>query len=208
MIDIRAMQRRLGVRDDGIAGPITYGTLFACVVRQAVEDRHLALGRGAVRYFPGVIDTGLRLAHFVGQTAHESAHYRRLREIWGPTPTQARYEGRRDLGNVVAGDGRRYLGRGLLQITGRDNYRRVGARIGIDLETDPALAELPDIAVATACDYWRAHGLNRWADADDVIRLSKAINRGNPYSQYDPNGLTERVLLTRRAKLVVMGEGE
>jgi putative chitinase len=207
MIDIRAMQRRLGVKDDGIAGPITYGTLFACVVRQAVSDRHLALGKGAARYFPGLIDTGMRLAHFVGQTAHESGSYRWLREIWGPTPAQQRYEGRRDLGNVSPGDGKRYLGRGLLQITGRSNYRAVGERLGIDLEGDPALAELPDIAVATACDYWRAHGLNRWADANDVTRLSRAINLGNPNSTRAPNGLAERIVLTARARIAVMGEG-
>jgi len=205
MIDIPAMQRRLGVRDDGIAGPITYGTLFARVVRKEPDARFIDLGRGAARYFPGLIDTPLRLAHFVGQTGHESGGFRYLREVWGPTPTQLRYEGRKDLGNTQLGDGKRFLGRGLLQITGRFNYQRVGERLGIDLVTDPALAELPDIAVATACDYWRANALSRWADKDDVTALSRAINLGNPYSTRQPNGLPDRMVLTARARLLVIG---
>ena len=205
MIDIPAMQRRLGVTDDGIAGPITYGTLMARVARRPFDEHFRALGKGCAAYFPGLIDTGLRLAHFIGQTAHESGGFRWLREIWGPTPTQLRYDGRRDLGNVHPGDGRRYLGRGLIQLTGRSNYRAAGERLDLDLEANPALAELPDIAVAVSCDYWRANALNRWADRDDTVALSRAINCGNPLTTRTPNGMSDRRAMTNIARLLVLG---
>src|SRR4051812_35649614 len=68
------------------------------------------------------VNTPKRAAMFLAQVSHESGRFQWVRELWGPTPAQTRYEGRADLGNLRPGDGRRYLGRGPIQVTGRSNY--------------------------------------------------------------------------------------
>ena len=75
------------------------------------------------------INTPLRLAAFIAQIAHESGDFKYTREIWGPTKAQIGYEGRLDLGNTVPGDGKRYRGRGLIQITGRSNYVKLSKKL-------------------------------------------------------------------------------
>jgi len=82
------------------------------------------------------------------------------------------------LGNVNPGDGFRYIGRGLLQITGRANYRRYGKLIGIDLEANPDLAVDPRYALEIAAAEWRMSGCNQLADSDDIKAVTKAINGG------------------------------
>ncbi|HWK64113.1 MAG TPA: hypothetical protein VNS34_04190 [Rhizobiaceae bacterium] len=86
-------------------------------------------------------------AYILATAWHETGQYRYMREIWGPTAAQKRYEGRTDLGNVVAGDGKKFMGRGFVQITGRRNYADWSRRLGLDLLEEPQLAERPDIAV-------------------------------------------------------------
>src|SRR5919205_2169524 len=124
------------------------------------------------------INTSLRLQHFMAQIAHESAGFRYLREVWGPTPAQTRYEGRKDLGNTQPGDGFRFRGRGFLQVTGRANYRRVGAAMGLDLEAHPEKLEEPAVALESACIYWRDHRLNALADKDDLRAITLRVNGG------------------------------
>jgi len=85
------------------------------------------------------INTRLRIAHFLGQTCHESAGFRTTEEF----ASGAAYEGRKDLGNVKKGDGRLYKGRGLLQLTGGANYAEYGRALGVDLENNPAMAAEP-----------------------------------------------------------------
>lgn len=85
-------------------------------------------------------------AYILATAWHETGKYRWMREIWGPTAAQKRYEGRKDLGNVVAGDGKKFMGRGFVQITGRRNYTDWGKRLGLDLIKEPQLAEKPEIA--------------------------------------------------------------
>lgn len=135
------------------------------------------------------IATPLRLAHFLAQVGHESGSLRHARELWGPTPAQARYEGRRDLGNTEPGDGRRYLGRGLIQTTGRSNYRRVAQRLASrgapDFEAQPELLELPEWAAWSAADYWAMRNINAAADADDLLRVTRLVNGST-------NGLPDR----------------
>lgn len=86
-------------------------------------------------------------AYCLASAYHETGAYKYMREIWGPTAVQRRYEGRKDLGNTVAGDGRKFMGRGFVQITGRRNYTDWSKRLGLDLLKEPQLAERPEIAV-------------------------------------------------------------
>ena len=145
-------------------------------------------------YLPQVMDeyeinTRLRIAHFLAQIAHESAHFRTLEEY----ASGAAYEGRKDLGNVVKGDGRRYKGRGVIQLTGRHNYRKYGRLIGVDLENNPTRAAEPEISLRTAAEFWKQNNLNALADRDDVRAITRRINGGF-------NGLQDRMNKLARAK--------
>ena len=138
------------------------------------------------------IDTPLRLAGFVSQVAHESGRLVYVSELWGPTPAQARYESRADLGNTQPGDGSRYRGRGLIQVTGRANYRKAAEALGIDCEAHPELLAMPEHAAESAAWFWVSHGLNALADARDVVGMTRRINGGL-------NGLDDRQSLYRGA---------
>ena len=86
-------------------------------------------------------------AYVLATGCHETGGFKYMREIWGPSAAQKRYEGRKDLGNTVKGDGKKFLGRGFVQITGRANYAYWSKRLGLDLVKEPQLAEKPEIAV-------------------------------------------------------------
>ncbi|MET3890028.1 putative chitinase [Bosea sp. OAE506] len=141
----------------------------------------------------GII-TRLQLCHFLSQAAHESDRFRTLEE-YGGRAYFARYDGRRDLGNTQAGDGVRYHGRGLFQLTGRANYRHYGALIAVDLEGSPERAKEPAVSLAIAFAYWRDRGCNEAADADDVVAVTRLINGGR-------NGLSQRRRLLALAKTI------
>ena len=96
-----------------------------------------------------------RVAAFIAQIGHESGQLKYVKEIWGPTAAQTRYEGRKDLGNTVAGDGSKYRGRGLIQITGRANYMACGEALSLDLIKQPELLEKPQHACMS--EIGRAH---------------------------------------------------
>ena len=146
------------------------------------------------------IDTPLRCAAFIAQLAHESGEFRWMEEIWGPTAAQQRYEPPSDLavklGNTQAGDGKRFKGRGPIQITGRFNYAKFGGLLGLDLVADPALAATPEVAFATTGLYWQRNGLNELADARDFVTITRRINGGT-------NGLADRQMYYERAKAVL-----
>lgn len=131
------------------------------------------------------INTPLRVCHFWAQCAHETGGFRYTHEVWGPTRAQLRYEDRRDLGNVIPGDGYKFRGRGIFQLTGRANYETYGRKIGMDLVSNPELASRADIALRVACEYWRAKKLNALADKNDIDGITKKINGGF-------NGLADR----------------
>ena len=140
------------------------------------------------------VTTVLRICHFLAQAAHETDGFRTFQEYGGPAYF-VRYEGRRDLGNTQPGDGARYHGRGIFQLTGRANYRRFGQILGIDLEAEPERAREPAVALAVAFAYWRERGMAAAADADDVERVTKLINGGR-------NGLAERARYLATAKRI------
>ncbi len=127
------------------------------------------------------ISTRFRIAHFVSQTCHESASFSTTEEF----ATGDQYEGRADLGNTQRGDGRRYKGRGLLQLTGRFNYRKYGQALGIDLEGDPFRAADPVLSLQIACEYWKSRDINADCDRNEVVPVTRKINGGT-------NGLAQR----------------
>lgn len=152
-----------------------------------------ALNRAMQRYR---IDSPMRQAAFLAQIGHESGQLKWVREIWGPTQAQSRYEGRKDLGNTEPGDGKRFMGRGLIQVTGRENYRKAGSALGVALLDKPELLELPEWAAASAAWWWANHGLNELADVGEFEKITRVINGGL-------NGQAERMALWGRAKKVL-----
>ena len=137
-----------------------------------------------------------RAAAFIAQIGHESGQLRYVREIWGPTAQQAGYEGRDDLGNTVKGDGSKYRGRGLIQITGRANYAVCGEVLDLDLLNKPELLEQPQYAAMSAAWFWSTKGLNTLADQGDLVKITRRINGGL-------NGLADRQALYDKALKVL-----
>jgi putative chitinase len=139
------------------------------------------------------ITTDLRMAHFIAQLGHESASFRYAEEI----ADGSAYEGRRDLGNTEPGDGKRFKGRGLIQLTGRANYAEYSKASGVDYLAKPQLvASDPFVAVDVSCWFWHTRKLNALADADDVKGVTRRINGGY-------NGLDDRIEYLTRAKAVL-----
>ena len=137
-----------------------------------------------------------RVAAFIAQIGHESGQLKYVKEIWGPTVAQAKYEGRKELGNTVAGDGSKYRGRGLIQITGRANYMTCGEALGLDLINHPELLEKPQHACMSAAWFWASRGLNTLADAGQFDKITQRINGGQ-------NGAADRQTLYARALKVL-----
>ena len=133
-----------------------------------------------------------RIAAFIAQIGHESGQLRYVKEIWGPTKAQVRYEGRADLGNSQPGDGSKFRGRGLIQITGRANYMACGEGLGLDLIKQPELLEKPQHACMSAAWFWATNGLNTLADVGDITKISRRINGGS-------NGLQDRLAFFKKA---------
>lgn len=102
-----------------------------------------------------------------------------------------------DLGNTQAGDGSKYRGRGLIQITGRANYAACGESLGLNLITHPELLELPEYAAMSAAWFWKQNGLNDLADRDQFNTITRRINGGL-------NGLQDRLDIWSRARAVLV----
>lgn len=150
------------------------------------------------------IDTPARQAAFLAQCGHECGRFLWLREIWGPTAAQRAYEPPSskayELGNTQRGDGFRYRGGGLIQVTGRYNFREMGIAIGVDLEGNPDQISQPDIAARASVQFWATHALNALADAGDFLAISRSVNFGNPRSAGTPNGMPDRLALWSTCK--------
>lgn len=148
---------------------------------QALEDACIQFG----------IVTALQKAHFLAQVAHESDGFRTATEY----ASGRAYEGRADLGNVQPGDGVRFKGRGLIQLTGRENYATFSNAMwqgDLFLRSPELVAQLP-WAVLAAGWFWKRKGLNALADRDDVVAVTRRINGGT-------NGLEDRKRRLAQAK--------
>ena len=145
------------------------------------------------------IDTAQRMAHFLAQIAHESGELRYTVEQGARSYFEKYDTGKlaKMLGNTPQkdGDGYKYRGRGLIQITGRANYDAYNrsAYCKGDVMKNPELLEKPLGAVKSSMWWWKTHGLNILADNDDVVKITKKINGGQ-------NGLKERCGYLARAK--------
>jgi putative chitinase len=138
------------------------------------------------------INTPKRQAAFLAQVAVESGQLVYNEEI----ADGSAYEGRLDLGNTHPGDGRRFKGRGLIQLTGRANYRSVGRALGIDLVHHPRVAKRPRISARIAAYFFKSRGLNEIADRGDIREVSYRVNGGT-------NGLAERIAFWHKALRVL-----
>jgi putative chitinase len=186
----------------------------------ATWAKHLALAE------PFGVNTSARWAAFIAQVGHESAQLTRLVEnlsysvrglmaTWptrfpttASTNTYARnperlanfvYGKRLGNGPMETGDGWRYRGRGLIQVTGRANYAKAGEGLGLDLLERPALLELPDHATRSAAYFWQSNGMNELADEGTekaFKEITRRINGGF-------NGYEDRASLWAKAKVVL-----
>jgi putative chitinase len=138
------------------------------------------------------INTKLRIAHFMGQITHECAGFRTTEEF----ASGASYEGRTDLGNIHAGDGKRYKGRGLIQLTGRYNYKKIGEILELPQEEHPEIAAEPVTSLKIACEYWKHRKINEIADGDDLIKVTTLVNGGQ-------NGLEDRRKYLQKSKTAI-----
>ena len=231
MIDVTRMQQRLADAGfyrrtvDGRLGPRTYSALFSFVANRELGDKGVAIGEGCVAFLPAAaIDTEMRLAHFVSQTATETGGFKALEEnlsysakrmmavfpkrfptllstaglVNNPRPFALKVYGGR-LGNAAppSGDGFTFRGRGLIQLTGRDNYKARAKETGLPLVDHPEIASDPKTSVQVAALYWKSRGINGPADADDVREVRRLVNGGF-------NGLDEARAFLARAKRVLL----
>jgi len=138
------------------------------------------------------INTPLRIAHFLAQVGHESMSLVYTEEL----ASGAAYENNKKLGNNQKGDGVRFKGRGLIQLTGRHNYDLFGKNIKVDLlklGNEKIVASTPKIALTVALWFWKTSHLNRFADQDNLKTITKIVNGGY-------NGLQDRQKYLDRAK--------
>lgn len=155
------------------------------------------------------LDKPHRLAQFIAQIAHESGGLKYDREIWGPTAAQRGYEGRKDLGNTVKGDGKKFAGRGPIQLTGRGNVTRFHKWCVAEGLDPPDFIKTPDLINTdpweglSAIWYWHVgnptgKSLNVFADKNDIEMITRRVNGGL-------NGFDDRLRLYTRAGLVLEG---
>lgn len=159
---------------------------------KAVEPKHVPVSRAdQARMTPvqklktAASANGIRgteLAQFLAQCAHESADFSRLEEIGTPEYFARKYDPKyapktaRILGNTEVGDGERYKGRGFIQLTGRDNYRRAGEALKLPLEANPELAARPDVAAVIAVWFWKNRVASRVKNFANTQQATKPIN--------------------------------
>lgn len=151
------------------------------------------------------IKTPQQQAMFLAQVMHESGEFRYLEEL-GNNEYLSKYDTgplAKRLGNTpeADGDGQLYKGRGLIQITGKDNYQKCGHALQLPLLKKPELLENPRHAVASACWFWFSKNLNKHADIGGITACSIAINGKN--KQGTANGIEDRKEYWKRAKLAM-----
>lgn len=138
------------------------------------------------------INTPKRVAAFLAQIIHESGSFRYSEEI----ATGKAYEGRKDLGNIKPGDGQRFKGRGLIQITGRNNYEAFSKFSNVDFVNFPVKITQAMHSARAAGWFWETRGLNQLADIEDFKKITQKINGGL-------NGYPDRIKHWQRCKAIL-----
>jgi putative chitinase len=158
-----------------------------------------------VKQFGGPLNEPALLAQFLAQVEHESGGYRYVREIWGPTKAQKGYEGRADLGNTQPGDGKRFMGRDLLQVTGRANHRALTVWVrktfgqGPDFEADPEALESPEwLGIGAIWYFLTRKDLLRFCRDGNIEMVTRRVNGGL-------NGYADRLHRYDRIALELLG---
>jgi putative chitinase len=197
---------------DGVVTPddITMKALLAGLEPGATKDKLSIILPQATRknidlYFEPLvagmtkygITTPLQIAHFIAQVGLESGNFLYSKEL----ASGAAYEGAARLGNTQPGDGVKFKGRGLIQLTGRNNYTAYSQYTGIDYLSNPEpIATEPTLSVDAACWFWLSRKIGPRADADDVRGVTRLINgaEDGPHTHLDA-----RIANLRRAKAVL-----
>jgi putative chitinase len=182
-------------------------------VRAAVWQPQLDAAMGQFE-----INSPLRAAHFIAQIGHESGRLVFVKEGWTNSPAQQSYEGATRLGNTEEGDGKLFMGRGPMQITGRKNYQALGDALGVDFVAQPQLLERIDYGALSAGWFWHTGAglnlghlaikalqqygvgvgvnLNDIADQDDIETITYCVNGGQ-------NGIDDRTAIYQKARDVL-----
>lgn len=152
---------------------------------------------GLADAMPSIVDnyevnTKVRQQHFLATVAHESDHFNSTTEY----ASGRAYEGRKDLGNTMKGDGARYKGRGLIQLTGRYNYQQASDAFQTDFIKEPDLVSRFPHAATVSAWWWKNHNLNTIADKNDPRAVCKIVNGGL-------NGINSRIYLTEIAGIAL-----
>lgn len=207
---------------DGLYGPATRKALQACIDKANKGGKVLLTLDQLNKIFPSgakagrnekyiqplndlfekqSINTVNRIAGFLSQIGVESEEFLYVREL-GNTAYFNKYDIRynptkaKELGNTNPGDGAKYKGRGLIQVTGKANYTACGKALGLDLVNHPELLEEPKYAVDSAGWYWNTRNINAACDANDIIRVTKLVNGGTMH-------LDKRTAYYNKAKTVL-----
>lgn len=206
---------------DGLYGPSTKAALQRCIaqaneggglkITQAQLDKIFPVGASNGRnakflkplndlFEKQDINTVNRIAGFLSQVGVESAEFKYVRELGNDSYFDKYDTGplAEKLGNTPQkdGDGAKYKGRGLIQVTGLANYKACGKALGLDLVNHPELLEQPEYAVESAGWYWSMRNINAACDADDIVKITKLVNGGT-------NHLAERTAYYKKAKSVL-----
>lgn len=149
----------------------------------------------------------LSQACFLANCAHESGLFVFMKEIWGPTEAQKKYDPpnakAKELGNTAIGDGKKYMGRGPIQLTGKSNYQLFSNACGIDYVTNPELLENVSVGCQASAWFWNANGILQYSDVGDILSASRIVNLGSAKSKATPNGYAERLAYFNSFKTVL-----
>jgi predicted chitinase/peptidoglycan hydrolase-like protein with peptidoglycan-binding domain len=190
------------LQQHGITTPDRLAHFLAQVLHESggLTLEHENMNYGAERLVE-VFGVGRHSAAITPLEAQRLAHDQRAiaERVYGiGNPGKAK-----ELGNRKAGDGFKFRGSGLMQTTGRANYRRMGQICGVDFENNPDLVFSPEHALKPALAEWSEAGLNVFADNNDILAISRAINCGSPRSKRTPIGLPDRVNCFAKARPLI-----
>jgi predicted chitinase len=160
--------------------------LYGGAMNQTQVDSLNAIGSAWEKYGDG---DARKLAYILATAHHETGAFKYMREIWGPSAAQQRYEGRADLGNVQPGDGKKFMGRGFVQLTGRRNYQDWSKRTGLDLIKEPQLVQKPAVAArilvqGSMLGTFTGKELGDFATFKDMRRVINGTDRADMIAGY------------------------